>query len=87
MANRSEIELKKWQLNYKYRFELSNLNKILDRVDAIKELYDEIEDGTKNKIGYNDANIDDLLEELTAVTYRFIEKHQKIDNEMQLEQQ
>jgi hypothetical protein len=47
MTNRSGIELKKWQLNYKYRFELSNLNKILDRVDAIKELYDEIDDNTK----------------------------------------
>ena len=82
MANRSEIELKKWQLNYKYRFELSNLNKILDQIDTIKELYDEIEDGTKNQIGYNDANIDDLIEKLFDVTCEFIEKYQKNDNEM-----
>ena len=78
MTKRSGIELKKWQLNYKYRFELSNLNKILDRVDAIKELYDEIDDNTKNKIGYNDAHIDDILEKLTAATCEFIEKHQKL---------
>lgn len=81
MTNTRQITPNKRQLNYKYRFELSNLNKILDRVDAIKELYDEIEDGTKNKIGYNDVNIDDLLEELTAVTYGFIEKHQKMTME------
>ncbi len=62
MTNTRQITPNKRQLNYKYRFELSNLNKILDRVDAIKELYDEIEDGTKNKIGYDDANIDDLIE-------------------------
>ena len=78
MANTRQITPNKRQLDYKYRFELSNLNKILDRADAIKELYDEIDDNTKNKIGYNDANIDDLIEKLTAVTYRFIEKHQKL---------
>lgn len=82
MTNTRQITPNKRQLDYKYRFELSNLNKILDRVDAIKELYDEIEDNTKNKIGYNDANIDDLLEKLFDVTCKFIEKHQKIYNEM-----
>ena len=82
MTNTRQITPNKRQLNYKYRFELSNLNKILDRVDAIKELYDEIEDGTKNKIGYNDTAIDDLIEKLFDVTCEFIEKHQKIYNEM-----